>query len=332
MRIPAMSTVLHWPVSGCVPTLLATTLLAGCGMARQTVRAPLPPADSRGPGGPAEQRPPRPMVADADPPVLAEDCRAGMLAVCTELDLRHLEAAGAADASVQTARWFQDDCMQGDVRSCLQVALVLHERGAASTDTRKAVDRLAAVCEGHFQPGCTLAGRLLQEGQVVPRDQGRARAVLEVACEASQPDGCLQLARMPQDPQQAYRRFRRACDLGSTSGCEEGRALVARVGLQVDSQELGRDLERACRSGLGSACVGAAHVAGWQRGAADFLQLGCVAGESVACLELAGALERGLPGHADAPRAQALYDRACSLGDKEACARKRPAVAEDSPR
>jgi TPR repeat protein len=311
--------------------LVSTLFLGACGTTRQAVRAPALAPDIHAPAGPAEPRAPRPLVADADPPVITGDCRDGALAACTELDLRHLEAAGASDSAVQTARWFQGDCALGDARACLQVALALNERGAASGATRRAVDRFAAACEGRYRTGCTLIGRLLEEGELVPTDPGRARAVLALACEASQPEGCLQLARMPQDPQAAYRLYRLACDQGSSAACEEGRAFVARTGILVDIHHLDRDVDRACRLGVGAACLEAAHVVGWQHGAADFLQLGCRAGESTACLELAHGLEQGLPGHTDLARAHVLYERACSLGSKQACAAGQSAVAVDTP-
>ncbi len=312
--------------------LVASLMLCHCTGIQQSVRAPAPRPGMTAPGGPAEQRPPRAVLAEADRTILTMDCGNGSMAACAELDLTRLEARLSTDTTLQTARWFQAQCVTGDSGACLQVAIALQDDGAVSDDLRRAVTAFTEHCAGQFAAGCTLAGRLLQEGRVVAGDPDRARAVLLTACDARQPDACLQLARIAKIHKTAWQLYRRACVLGSSAACVEGREFVARTGLRVDLREMSRDLERACFNGVGAACLQAASIAGWKGGAAEFLQAGCHSGDTASCLELAKALDRGTPGHEDKPRAQALYQRACALGAKEACAMQRPSAEEASSR
>jgi TPR repeat protein len=262
-------------------------------------------AGGRAPGPPER-------AADA----LRKACRLGDLDACAietrcdDGDAASCAALGGRVPRVPELDWHQRACARGAAPSCHRAAglreaagdaaaaLELHERGcvlgeaAACTDAGVlreqrgepgvAAERYEAGCAGGDSAGCHDLALLARDGRGAARDAARALALAARACDGGVAAGCLLAGELALhgDPPSAEEHLRRACELGDLRGC--ALADAARAGPRVVGEERAR--------------------------------LRCDEGELAACHNLAILVEPR-----DAPRAAALYDRACSGGSSLAC-------------
>ena len=91
---------------------------------------------------------------------------------------------------------------------------------------KEGIEYFEKACEGGFPRGCANAGYLtLESGNSKLYSKGLA--LLAQACEQNEPESCAHLGMaylegrygLEKDPKKAPPLLRRACDLGSISGC-----------------------------------------------------------------------------------------------------------------
>jgi TPR repeat protein len=198
---------------------------------------------------------------------------------------------------------------------------------AAATQYRRECDR----GEGN---GCERLARMVILGRTTGESaellRARARHLLRAECERHRGEACLSLANIyKEDPsadaqQKAEGWFRSACSNGVPLACYSvGRSLLAKnPGDKETLRIVSRYFERACASGLGSACVARAGIAervGSPASVIEWRTRGCSAGEGGACSQLARAYDEGDGVRPDPTKADRFREKACSVGDCEAC-------------
>jgi hypothetical protein len=111
------------------------------------------------------------------------------------------------------------------MRTVLLLTVLLSIPAAAvAQDTDQLYQR---ACDGGDFSACTVFAEMLETGQGVPQDIGRAVRLHTVACDGGQLESCANLGRMyengvgvPQDLARARSRYRVACQGGDSRGCD----------------------------------------------------------------------------------------------------------------
>lgn len=224
------------------------------------------------------------------------------------------------------------------------------------------IETAVADCEGGNLPRCLLLGKafLGSEGDKVPKDPERARAVLMKACNGGIAEACHVLAVLlsayeptcevdvgtrsvacsvkegPYDgpagmrnEEKALEHFAQACDGGFGLACG---ALAARhaqgaAGARKDQARAGSLLDRGCELREKFACLRrgselehARHRGDLVRAAAMYLRA-CEEGSDVGCMWIAELHVGGRGVRQDLGRAAELHERACTLAKDAACSR-----------
>lgn len=193
------------------------------------------------------------------------------------------------------------------------------DRDHVSPRESEGAEFFQTACDEGIERGCAELGRAYGWGLGVPYDPRRAFELFVAACEAGEPVGCkwagdAQLKALGGD---AEHWFQTACDQGLPDGC---RALSNEGDFSDEERTV--MLGDACQAGDARAC---AWYAEWliedgldDQGFAAF-ERACDAGVGAACDDLAGYVLNGVGMEADRPRAVALNQRACALGDAAGC-------------
>lgn len=177
-----------------------------------------------------------------------------------------------------------------------------------------AADAAAAACAAGEQAGCSDLGRAHHRGEGRPQNRPVAELIYRKACAGGEGSACYRLAsllRSIDDDDPATRH--------------------------ADQTEAAHLTVRACRAGWPEACDAEADdlLAGtiWMPDPAMAETLrrdACGAGHAPACRKLAALLLEEERGEAGRREAEALLDRQCRAGDREACsAAKRHWTARD---
>ena len=175
-------------------------------------------------------------------------------------------------------------------------------------------EQCARFCDRKDWVGCTRLATTYwfpKEGQ---RDLGKAESIYRQACDGGEPLACFSLGRMYQDalamrdksaqaPELLHRAaqgLERWCEQGTARSCMDLAAMYA----------TGRGVERSPD-----------RAAALQTKAAGMLEHECSAGTARACSSLALLPVALQGGSKDRARQMELIERACELGDKQACMR-----------
>ena len=202
-----------------------------------------------------------------------------------------------------------EKCRANSQESCAVLG-IMHLRGeiGGKQDLARAKKLLQSACSANVALGCGGLGSLYG----VQKDFQHARPLFEKACSMGDALSCESLGgleqgaadnKVPADVPAAARRagryYRRACELGSGTGCAWVAALIADKVIPGTAKEALDLYLKACNGGMGMAC----------RQAADLLTK-----DAPEWKEIAATL--------DAARlANDLLKQACKLGDSKACAR-----------
>ncbi len=215
----------------------------------------------------------------------------------------------------------------------------------ASNKPKVAMRYFDAACNNGVLDACYDLGVLYEEGEAVPKDQAKAKALYEKACQAKKSDGmaCNNLAVMYQkglgvtaDQTKATELYRRSCELGSMLGCRNlARRYLEGKGVEQNPTRAAALLEKACNLGNAEACPQLTYLyandclKGGKCGAEVLdpdnsvakLQKKCERDKQPqACLGHGFMLEAGYGGKKPAPAQAALqYEQACKAGVWAGC-------------
>ncbi len=134
------------------------------------------------------------------------------------------------------------DCAKGSADACLALGRTFSGGPGVSlseADWQEAAASLQRSCEVEDPRGCYELGELLQAGQGQPKDLDRARAAFARACDAGSSDGCErhELLDLPL----------KGCNDGDGMACAElARSYSASPGHRRDRDRAGELWERAC--------------------------------------------------------------------------------------
>ena len=197
-------------------------------------------------------------------------------------------------------------CDAGDLDACFRLAAAYQfGHGDTPIDLDKARTLLDAGCTAKHPPSCNDLGAMYGDGISVPKDEKRAAELYVQACESMNAMSCGNLARfhvagvaVPQDVARAEALFLKGCELGDGSSCNDvaGGYLGLRPGFP-DKPKKGLELlTRACETyedGSGCANLGYVHATGVgtspdpERGFA-YMQKACALGNAQACKMVGG--------------------------------------------
>lgn len=230
----------------------------------------------------------------------------------------------AAEQAVANA--YEAACDEGDFAACRALGLAF-EKGQGRPANRPIAELLyRQACDGADGAGCLRLGRLLATtSNVTDQEMGAlfvrraCRLDLLEACDAHADELAQGVLAAP-DPQAVEALRRTTCERGRSASCLAlARSLIAQDKTRAEQDEGRALLDRLCRAADEQACRAAA--AHWRRlimpdaglQAAEYLSLGCDAGDALACYD------RGLDELADgkdAPRragALPFLERACAM-------------------
>jgi uncharacterized protein len=223
--------------------------------------------------------------------LLTRGCDLEDAQACSSAGSIFAEGDGTLKDPNKARTFFEKGCRLGNSYACSKV-----RPEAVNVSAAQERMNMEADCNDGLGVGCgNLAHRYL-EGRGAEKNRARAVELFEKACALGFPPSCEQLGTMELAGRHALRKaraadyFKRACDRSWPAGCE-------RLGSLLWANHHSED--------------DVAAAAAWEQA--------CAAGLPKSCQHLADALARGKRITPDRPKAQALSDRACELGLKEAC-------------
>jgi len=219
-------------------------------------------------------------------------------------------------------------CGLGDLPSCHGLGRARIDDPATRAD---GITYLRKACRGDFAPSCLagaelfapVVGKAASSVQALPFAEGACAKKEEVACAIA--DAC----RIEADPEAtgAMQRLRAACDDGISLACFYW--ANATEGSAANSESVNRAYALACQRNSAAQPLACTRVAVMKLASAttaaeaepltQFLQTACERSVGEACCAVAEVYAAGRWSAADAPKALAMRERACSLGVQRCC-------------
>jgi TPR repeat protein len=232
--------------------------------------------------------------------------RCGSGADCLALGERFEQGRSVPVDLPLAARFFEKACKRGAATGCFKLGWFYARGVAGSPDLARAASYYDRACRGHVANGCFFLSLAYAAGSGVTKNA-------EVA--ASLVAGAVPL-------------YETACQSGDGSACTHLAGMFAKGdGVSADLPRSKRFAEQACLLGELGNCIGPgeAYLMGANgaprdlRRARVFLNHACQGGKGMAvgCCALATTYASG--DDVDESRASMLFEKACSLGQGEAC-------------
>jgi TPR repeat protein/membrane associated rhomboid family serine protease len=289
--------------------------------------------------------------ADAAQRLLAPLCDKNDVDACFELGRLEYERKHFLEAATAWAR----ACDRGELSSCHNQAIALENAGATDQEATirarfdKACPTVPAACgdlamrvydeapEVAFNAAkkgcgardgfsCWVEAMCLADGAGTEKDLVKSRELHEQACTLGEVRGCNSLAIFLQrgwggdvDVARAATLLDQACATGDPTSCANfAEALWEGKGIPADQPRARKLFEETCAAGVNGACHGLVKAVPQKERASvkEIFQTGCAANAATGCLYLGAVLEDH---EADFAGADALYARACELGDAIGC-------------
>jgi len=206
------------------------------------------------------------------------------------------------------------------------LAWSFHSRVQCTPDRPDGCDR---SCERGDASACVNLGILLELGERVDRDLGRAEVLYARACDLRQPAGCYNQGRLqaavgdPAAAERALALYERACDGSVGVGCGEAGRLLPRKD-RVSLERVATHFTRGCDLGDDTSCFDLGELRrdrpslGGEAAARPLFQRACGRSHADAC-ERVGRLTIGYGTSAELAAAFPSLDKACSLGSTSGC-------------
>ena len=216
--------------------------------------------------------------------VLPSNCEAGVggWENCFQIAESYRKGNGVPRDVARAAQFYEHACDGGHTEACSILGLIRYG-GVVYKE----------ACDGGDAEGCWHLGNIYEEGDGVPRDNGRAREYFRLACAGGSAQGCRDLARyvIGNDPSQAAELLKQSCDGGDATACN-------RLGVMYSvGNGVREDPSRA----------------------AELVRMACAGGEAWGCFNLGSYYEEGNGVPLDRVRAAEFYGRACEGGVAVAC-------------
>jgi len=249
-------------------------------------------------------------------------CAAADMAACAALGEAFLQGTGRPLNRPVAELALRKACNGGDGGGCYLLAVLLG--GAVDTDAARAEEAVftARACFLGSSDGCLRQAGRIETGFYEGLGPADAVALRRDACARGMTPVCIDLGgRLAESDGDPARRAEgrglldRLCEAGTADACV---ALAWSLGRSPDSPadtaRAAALLDRQCRAGDARTCTMAAGKVRDSAGPedprfAEYQALGCIAGDTMACLFAGRAAGRG--GEAGRLAAAGFYDRAC---------------------
>lgn len=217
-----------------------------------------------------------PKACKADDPVgCTTACALGNASACTSL-ARQLEKASAQGGSIHSAAdhagpqaaaaLYAAACLAGQSLACNNLGVLREQGSGGPPDPGQAALLYEAACIGGLVRACNNLGTLLRDGRGRPANPVESLALFHAACADGEAMACANLGQsqlagvgVPPDAVAALESFRKSCEAGESLGC---RNLIFAAKAANRVQDGAAALEKACKSGVPSACTAAGLVPG----------------------------------------------------------------------
>lgn len=247
-------------------------------------------------------------------------------------------AAGMAlqeNDDVRAAAQFRQACAADEVPGCVGIVDMLQAERAQGSIRQDRYAFEVACSKGGNANACSELGLALLDGESIPRDPTRARALLRQSCvdKSSPARPCFVLGDLfesgaggDKDRTLAAQYYKWACAQGWGPACtRRGDLLHGGVGVRQDDAEAVASYQTGCDAGLAEACQKAAVIldegsviARDPARARDLYTLACDKSIGDACLRLGKLHVEGVVGGKDEAAARDAYDKGVALGNVEA--------------
>ena len=205
---------------------------------------------------------------------------------CCELGLEYVPSKGRCMRARPERR-----CVAGHLEACVAAGEDLERRSTLGASYAAEFYRYA--CDEGYSPGCRGLAALYDKGVGVKRDRPRALRLWEDACAQGDARSCTILAHALFDESetkgQVMTLLRIGCHRGDALACSD---YARRVSTDPAQHEAGaRYFERACRGGVGEACLALIEherrtMSADPRRERELTEQACQAGESQSCILL----------------------------------------------
>ena len=231
---------------------------------------------------------------------LDRKCVNGDLESCRQLAVMYAEGVGVSPDPKRATMLFGQACTGGNLPACHHLALALAEGMGTERQPAKAVEVYQKACDGGYKLACRNLGLMLRDGRGVTADLARAEQLLDKACKGGVPLACTSAGDLD-----AVRAAK-----GSTWRYKE---MVGHYKLGCETGD-----PTACRQ-IGIAYLEGKGVAKSPAAAALWLERACMPDDPVGCRLLGMMKLQGLGLPRDLERGKQMLARACGAKDDEAC-------------
>lgn len=219
-------------------------------------------------------------------------------------------------------------CSAGAADACAALGDALVGPGHDDRDLERGMVLLEVACGQEVPGACAALARVYLRG-TAESDRARARDLASRGCARREGESCTVMGEAIRvedhdDLPRAWGAFREGCQLGDARGCELFGVAQWEDDVAGDKVAGETALERACAGGRLSAChvLGVLRIkdprtrdAGW-----SLLAETCRRGHAPSCSLAAYAAAPVISKHAKCAQALPFADRACTAGDRNACA------------
>ncbi|MEP2781961.1 MAG: tetratricopeptide repeat protein [Pseudoruegeria sp.] len=259
-------------------------------------------------------------------------------------DLENAEGClGAAEIFVASRNTNWDEqislaakaCNMGNGRGCALEAVLVYQEAVSPTDEDYALARLEAGCKLSSTAACTSLGWMIENGWAAPTYSFNARDLFFQACEQGEALACFLMGRSMENGdrfeaniEDALVWYQEACKLESARGCAALDRLNATKETELGAnysrvftpwEVCGTISPRACTK-AGEKLIEIGNVYQDADRAAALFAFACENNDASGCFHHARALQLGRGVAPDTAAAKQFFDKACGLGDMEACA------------
>ena len=191
-------------------------------------------------------------------------CEGGEPLGCLNASIAYGSGRGVPKDLEQAFSYAQRACAGGAAQGCVRVGKAKISGEGVAKDVRGGLAQLDGMCTSGKAEACESLGSMYVAGAGadVPADPGRARAYMKKACVLGSETGCAGeklLAtgdRGETTPAQENERYAAKCDAGSLLACELlGLDLIDGIGVSVDRARGMELLERACKGKRERSCT-----------------------------------------------------------------------------
>ena len=149
-------------------------------------------------------------------------CNLGAAKGCSSLGYMY-ESGHSGSNLKKASEFYERACVNGDASGCESLAMLYENGKGVSEDMQKAVDYYDRACSGGASSSCAHLGLLYEQ------DDNIEYAVIyyQNSCDAGGASECVRLGTMyytggavAQNEERAIQFFKKACELGETTGCK----------------------------------------------------------------------------------------------------------------